>query len=267
MVLLFSFGAACIVLTIVTILSLSRGALPTPHAPSVSGSAEARKASSSILQHAAPDPVAKRARLGDQAALQELEARASASLNAEHWSAIASGRARNRDWAGMLEAYERALEKEPSLTQDRELVGDVRAAVLDSTTSTSALHFAAEKLDQRGADIVYDAWSNAPSGRGGQVDTKTARKLLESSQLRSHASKALLVALELLDARGCNDYKRALPKVISDGDDRCLKTLRRLGHDRGCGLFGLGDCYGCLRGNGALSLSIEAAKGRPSPRF
>ncbi len=81
------------------------------------------------------------------------------------------------------------------------------------------------------------------------------------------ASKALSVALELLDARSCVDYRRVLPNVIRDGDERCLRSLRRLTYDRGCGLFGLGDCYACLRGNNALAQALEAAKSRPSPIF
>jgi hypothetical protein len=200
-------------------------------------------------------------------ALKELEQRPPASLDAEHWSAIARGRARNRDWAGMLDAYEAVLDKEPNLVTDGELIGDIHKAAFEPTMSTGALRFSAERLQEKGADLVYDAWASAASGRGAQVDTKAAKKFLDSAALRSRASKALLVALELSDARGCSDYRRTLPKVISDGDERCLRTLRRLSHDRGCGLFGLGDCYGCLRGNNALSQAVEAAKARPSPEF
>ncbi len=267
MVLLFSFGAAFVVLLVVTILSLSRAASPMGHSSAANGSAGPAASPSPLIRLVAPDPLLKRARLGDSAALHELETRSPGTLDAEHWAAMARGRARNRDWKGMLEAYENALNKEPQLSTDGELIGDTRAAALDPITSTTALQFAAERLEQKGADIVYDAWASAASGRGAQVDTKTAKKLLESSAVRRHASKSLLVALEMLDARGCTEYKRTLPKVISDGDERCLKTLRRLSHDRGCGIFGLGDCYGCLRGNGILSQALEAAKGRPGPSF
>jgi hypothetical protein len=167
----------------------------------------------------------------------------------------------------MLEAYGHALDKAPTLLRDGELISDVRNATVDSATSASALRFAAERLESRGADIIYNAWAGAASGRSMQVDTKVAKKLLDDPQLRKVASRPLAVALELADARGCADYRRALSKVITDGDERCLRTLRRLTYDRGCGLFGLGDCYSCLRGNSALAQAIEAAKSRLSPTF
>ena len=167
----------------------------------------------------------------------------------------------------MLEAYGRALDKAPLLLRDGELLSDVRNAAFDSNTSAAALRFAAERLQARGADLIYDVWAGAASGRSAQADSKLAKKLLDNSQVRGAASRPLSVTLELVDARGCTDYRRVLSKVISDGDDRCLRTLRRLTHDRGCGLFGLGDCYACLRGNNLLSQALEAAKSRPGPSF
>ena len=167
----------------------------------------------------------------------------------------------------MLKAYGQALDKEPSLVRDGDLISDVHNAAAEATVSAAALRFAAERLQTAGAGLIYDAWVGAASGHSLQVDSKIAKKLLEDPNVREAASKPLLVALELMDARGCVDYRRVLPRVISDGDERCLRTLRRLTYDRGCGLFGLGDCYGCLRGSAALSQALEAAKNRPSPAF
>jgi serine/threonine-protein kinase len=229
-------------------------------------------ASASIVQPApkkpsAPDPVLKQARLGDPVALHALESRPFAEMDVEHWTSLARGRARNRQWRGALEAYAHALDRAPALARDGELLSDVRSAASDPEASAPALAFAAEHLKYAGVDIIYDVWSAAASGRGSQTEARAAKKLLDDPQVRAHASKALKTALELNDARGCTEYRRVLPKVTSAGDDRCLRTLRRLSYDRGCGLFGLGDCYACLRGNNALSQAIDAVKNRPGPTF
>lgn len=267
LVLLFSLGACVVALLIVSIVSLVRPYTTATRAAVPSGATSAHRALAPVARPIAPDPLIKRARLGDSVALQELERRSVAALDAEHCSAIARGRARTRNWAGMLEAYGWALDKEPALSSDGELISDVHNATLDASVSAAALRFAAERLKAKGADIVYDALAAAASGRSTQVDSKVAKKLLEDPGLRRTASKALTIALELMDARGCADYRRILPKIASDGDERCLRTLRRLTYDRGCGLFGLADCYGCLRGNATLSQALEAARGRPSPTF
>ena len=250
-----------------SIVSLVRPYTTATRATAPSGATSAHRALLPIARPIAPDPLIKRARLGDSIALQELEKRPVAALDAEHCSAIARGRARTRNWAGMLEAYGWALDKEPALSSDGELISDVHNATLDTSVSAAALRFAAERLKAKGADIVYDALAAAAGGRSTQVDSKVAKKLLEDPGLRRTASKPLAIALELMDAHGCADYRRVLPKIVNDGDERCLRTLRRLTHDRGCGLFGLADCYSCLRGNALLSQALEAARSRPSPTF
>jgi hypothetical protein len=260
-------AVAVVALLFVSIISLVRPFGTPSHTVTSQSASSNHGVAATPKRAAAPDPLLKLARMGDAAALRELETRSPKDLDAEHWAAIARGRARNRNWAGMLEAYSHALDKSPSLLRDEELIGDVRSATVDATSSASALRFAAERLESRGADIIYDAWAGAASGRSLQVDTKIAKKLLDDPQLRKVTSRPLAVALELVDARGCTDYRRALAKVINEGDERCLRTLRRLTYDRGCGLFGLGDCYACLRGNNALAQAIEAAKSRPSPAF
>ena len=260
-------AATVIALLIISVVSLVRPFSANTHSTTAPGTPSIHGVTPAPKRAPAPDPLLKLARMGDAAALRELETRSSTDLDAEHWAAIARGRARSRNWAGMLEAYGHALDKSPSLLRDEELIGDVRSATVDATSSASALRFAAERLASRGADIIYDAWAGAASGRSIQVDTKVAKKLLDDPQLRKLASKPLSVALELVDARGCGDYRRALAKVIIDGDERCLRSLRRVTYDRGCGLFGLGDCYACLRGSNALAQAIEAAKSRPAPAF
>ena len=261
-----------LVMLVVTLLAVSlagwlrpTGNSVTPNASMVAPVTTANRAS--VKKASIPDPLLQQARLGDKVALAALEARPATELDAEQWTAIARGRARNRQWQNALDAYDRALGKAPNLVRDGELLSDIRNAAAAPETSARALNFAAERLKSAGVDIVYDVWSAAASGHGTQNDARAAKKLLDDPQVRAFASKPLKIALELNDARGCADYRRILPKVISGGDDRCLRTLRRLTFDRGCGLFKLGDCYACLRGTNTLSLSIETVKNRPGPAF
>lgn len=261
-----------LVMLVVTLLAVSLAGWlrPTgnPALPSASAVAAITSANRpSVKKASTPDPLLKPARLGDKVALAALEARPASELDAEQWTAIARGRARNRQWSNALEAYEHALTKAPTLIRDGELLSDVRSAAAAPESSAQALSFAAERLKSAGVDIVYDVWAAAASGHGTQNDARSAKKLLDDPQVRALASKPLKVALELNDARGCADYRRILPKVIIGGDDRCLRTLRRLTFDRGCGLFKLGDCYACLRSTNTLSQSIDAVKNRPGPTF
>lgn len=261
-----------LVVMVLTLFSVSvAGWLRPPASPATHNTgalaASTSEAHAAPKKASAPDPLLKQARLGDKAALRALEARPLAEMDTEHWTSLARGRARNRQWLEALQAYANALDRTPALARDGELLSDVRSAVADPEASTQALSFAAERLKSAGVDIIYDAWSAAASGRASQNEARAAKKLLDDPGVRTHASKALKVALELNDARGCADYRRVLPKVASTGDDRCLRALRRLSYDRGCGLFGLADCYACLRSGGALSQAIEAVKNRPGPTF
>jgi serine/threonine-protein kinase len=264
MVLLLSLATMVVTLLVVSVAGWLR---PTAApAASATGTASASSIAPPLKKVAVVDPLLKQARMGDKVALHALETRPATDLDAEHWAALARGRARNRQWSGVLEAYGHALDKAPSLARDGELLSDIRAAA-NTETAAQALSFAAERLQSVGVDIIYDVWASAASGRGTQNDARAAKKLLDDPQVRALASQRLKVALELNDARGCGDYRRVLPRVTTLGDDRCLRTLRRLTYDRGCGLFGLGDCYSCLRGTNSLSQAIEAAKTRPGPTF
>lgn len=264
--LLVSLAVMVLTLLFVSLAGWLRpGAEPTARNVGAGASPAAKSANSGKTN--APDPVLKQARLGDKVALHTLANRPMAEMDAEHWTSLARGRARNRQWADALEAYGHALDKAPALARDGELLSDVRSAASDPEASPQALAFAAERLKAAGLDIIYDVWSAAASGQGTQNDARAAKKLLDDPQIRAHASRALKVTLELNEARGCADYRRVLPKVANIGDDRCLRTLRRLTHDRGCGLFGLRDCYACLRNSGTLPQAIEAVKNRPGPTF
>jgi hypothetical protein len=56
-------------------------------------------------------------------------------------------------------------------------------------------------------------------------------------------------------------------KAAEYGDERALPLLDKFAAGRGCGVFGLGDCWGCLRGNKDLSKARAAVAERKAPSW
>jgi hypothetical protein len=122
----------------------------------------------------------------------------------------------------------------------------------------------ARSLGASGADLLFDVWSS--TGAKTPI-TRGARRWLDTEPVRAAAGPALLVALELREARGCEAVKALLPAVAERGDERCSLPLKRFSEERGCGLFKLEDCFPCLRGDPNLALAVEAVAGRKAPTF
>jgi serine/threonine-protein kinase len=204
---------------------------------------------------------------GDVEALAKLEARSDSLRSAEEWAAIAAGRAQLRQWPAAVAAYDAALRRDPALGSNARTRNDLFSAALDTQASQSALEVAAHRLGPTGADLIYAVIEASLLGRAPKLDRKAARALLDSGVVAPHLSRALALVLRLESARACADFKALLPDVERSGDQRSLRILRKLTHDRGCGLLGLQDCYTCLRGGRALSAALDAAKSRPAPSF
>jgi eukaryotic-like serine/threonine-protein kinase len=204
---------------------------------------------------------------GDPAALQRLEQRSGIDRSAAEWAALGAGRSRAKQWPAAVVAYDRALSLEPKLASHRRTQSDLFQAALDSQASSAALETAAKRLGSTGADLIYAALEASPAGHASKLDRRKAKSLLGADELSAQISPALGAAIKLDAARTCMDYRNLLSEVETNGDQRSYRILRKLTHDRGCGLLGLQDCYACLRGGSALSNAISAAKSRPSPTF
>jgi hypothetical protein len=112
-------------------------------------------------------------------------------------------------------------------------------------------------------DLIYEAWT---ATKERSQATELARRLLYSADLRSKASPALAVALDLRAASTCEDYRSVLPRALTDGDRRSLVPLAKLVSRRGCGSNKTSDCFACLRGPGDdLAATINAVKARRPP--
>jgi hypothetical protein len=204
---------------------------------------------------------------GDRDALAKLTARPEAQRTPSEWRAIGRGNAIVGNTRLALTAYQKAIAADPTLAKDKEIIADVRRAALASATTTVALDLALNNLGSTGADLVFDVWNSTRSSKDDADVNKTAKTYVDGNAIRAKATPALLVALDLSKAKTCGEFKDLLPRVNKDGDSRALPKLKTLKQQRGCGIFGWGDCYGCLRSGSDLADATKAAESRPGPDF
>ena len=239
----------------------------------VSSSSKPNASASGAAQGSAPQPggdaaeLAGRAAKGDRDAITKLAARSESSRSGLEWRALGRGYASTGQLKPSLGAYKKALAAEPGYAKDKEVVADIRRAALDSDTSEAALNLALAGLGATGADLIYDVWSTTRSKADAQEVSRAAKQILDGTAIRSKASPALLVALDLSKAKGCAAAKEVLPRAVESADKRSYSKLKSFSARSGCGFLGLGDCYSCLRTGGDLQDAIKAADDRPAPTF
>ena len=86
-----------------------------------------------------------RARLGDQTALAELEARPEPMRGENEWLALGRGYATLQRLSTSLSAYQKGVLAKPELGRDPKLLADVRRAALDAQTSEAALEIRSQR--------------------------------------------------------------------------------------------------------------------------
>ncbi|MBX3130028.1 MAG: serine/threonine protein kinase [Polyangiaceae bacterium] len=206
-----------------------------------------------------------RAEGGDREALAELQTRPETDRSAKEWRALGRGFSAIGNVKPSLDAYDKALALDASLAKDPAVVKDISAAATASGTAQLALGLAARRLGADGADLVYHLHQSSKS-TDAEVH-KFSKTLLEGESLRAQASPALLVALDLQKARGCQASKPVVSRAAQHADARSLAKLRSFSARRGCGFLGMSDCFSCLRVNKDLSDAIKRAESTPAPKF
>ena len=205
-----------------------------------------------------------KAAAADVDAIKKLEQRPPEQRTAPEWLALARGRIELERYPSALDAYEKALFKDPKLGKDRTLLRHIRQAAGRKDTGLRALGIAEQQLGPEGADILYDVWV---ATRAKTEATSVARALVYGDEVRKKATPALNVVLDLREAQNCEDYKKLLPRVALKGDTRTLRVLQKLKQTHGCGTMAREDCWGCLRKSDELDKTIALVQKRPQPRF
>jgi len=195
--------------------------------------------------------------------LSKLERRPPESLNVRELAVLAN--AHTEALRASAKALRLKVEANPALGKDPALQSELMRLADDPRTSIDALSAMAVLEAPVGADLLYEVWTRT-AVRSDATDL--ARALVYSTDMRSKASPALSVALELRAAESCEQYKAILPNALKDGDRRAVHLLTKLNGKRGCGPKQTEDCYACLRAQGdELKATINAVKSRRPPDY
>jgi eukaryotic-like serine/threonine-protein kinase len=208
---------------------------------------------------------------GDRPALAALEAISPRERRAPEWRALAHGRCALGESQACAVAYRAALLAAPTLKRDPLVLADIRRLAELDVVYEEAMRLSAHHLDAAGVDILYDVWTATRSQKKSDPAlSRRARQFLDDGSVRDHAGPELRIVLDLERAerkRRCKDVPELLKKAIEVADDRAVPLLERFSSSRGCGMLGLGDCWGCLRGNKELDAARNAAARRKGPSF
>ena len=198
-----------------------------------------------------------------QSSIAELEAKPPESLTAQELLRLAAANS-ERQIAAASELRHK-LEQDPALGKDSALQAELQRLAGDQRTARDALAGMAALEAPVGADLLYETWTGTAER---SETTDLARALLYSGEVRSKASPALGVALQLRAAETCEQYRALLPEALKDGDRRSFHLLAKLSSKRGCGPKKSADCFACLRQpSDELTATINAAKSRRAPSY
>ena len=195
--------------------------------------------------------------------LAELERRPASSLSSRELVLLAEGHAEQK--RAQARALFEKIQQNPASGNDSALQSQLLQLAADPATAADALSAMALLEPPFGSDLLYEVWT----GTSVRTDTtELARALLYSTDVRSKASPALAVTLDLRAAETCQQFQAILPKALTDGDRRALHPLTKLSSKRGCGPKKSEDCFACLRGDrDELVATVNAVKSRRAPSF
>lgn len=167
-----------------------------------------------------------------------------------------------------IEMYREAVRLDPHLSEESELLLDVRQAIAARDAVDDGLDFALNSLGSHGADIIYDVYLDHLGEAGMTPVVARAMKLARSDELLENATPALRVALRLQQAKFCGEYRDIIPDAVKYADDRSLLKLEALQNTRGCGSDAMNDCFICLRKDDIdLDGAVAHARSHPAPGF
>jgi hypothetical protein len=225
--------------------------------PSVSASASATPAAPSLL----PGDVAPNEELDRASTVDALRALAEKypkdpRLLTKLAKALSAGKNGLHDAVVMSR---RIFELNPKATTDPELQMIVkRGASGQPATSDLALDIMASSMGSTGPDLLFEI----SLARGVSTNVRTrATDLTRTEAVRKLVTPALRVALDLRDMGGC-ERQKLFADAEKLGDGRSLQYLTPLQSKKGCGLFRLSDCYGCLGNRVALGKAVSAIQAR-----
>lgn len=199
---------------------------------------------------------------------EEVAADEAVSKQANRYFVLGRGFSIIKHFSAAIEMYREAVRLDPHLSEESELLLDVREAIAARDATDEGLDFALSALGAHGADIIYDVYLDYVGEAGMTPVVARAMKLARSEELLKNATPALRVALRLEQAKYCAEYREIIPDAKEHADDRSLQRLSALQLTRGCGSQANKDCFVCLRRDDVdLEGAVERARTHPSPGF
>ncbi len=152
------------------------------------------------------------------------------------------------------------LALDPSAASDVQLRDTIKGAAASREDEAAAFGLLESgKMGAAGADMLYDLAYG--SGTTTQVASR-AKKALGHAEATAKATPALLISLDLREAKTCDAKKELLSRAVSQGDARTLTILESYAKKNGCGFLGLSDCYGCMHKDEELEKATAALRQR-----
>ncbi len=210
----------------------------------------------------APSVLLARARRGESAALDNLEALAPSERTRAQAFAIGQGRLVKA--RADVAALGNKLTEDPTLLEDKQTTRRLIAYGRDDFLAPTALGIMAELPGETGADLLYQTWTGV---RERTEATRLAQALVFSKEVRNNASPALRAVLDLRSTKDCVQMIEVLQRTKKHGDRRAMSVIAKLTLRRGCGPSKRRDCFPCLRKTKDLAGAMRAAQRRAAPRF
>jgi hypothetical protein len=254
---LAAFGSFVAGVALTAALTLERR--ESPAGPG-EGSASARPPAALGASAEAPRPVpdSPAAARTDDKAVSEIQSRAPTERTAADVLVLAEARAARKQ--ARISELGRKLELVPKLGRDKDTVAALKELAYDREVGNVTLRMLADLKSDIGPDLLYVVWTGTPRKTD---STELAEQLLYSKDVRTRASEALSVALDLRVEENCEDMKKVLERAIQHGDRRSLGPIVRLNNKRGCGEKKLDDCWSCLRDSDLVKNAQKEASKRP----
>lgn len=202
----------------------------------------------------------ERAAAGEVQAMDELLALTPEQRSVDQAVALSKGRAVQKHMA--LDLLNETLAK----SVDAEGVKKLMQFAQEGDTARTAIGIAASLSGSKGADLLYEL--SIAKGTAPEM-ALLASQFLSSKSVRSNASPALALVLDLRDATECQARRLILEKAIEIGDKRLVRHIVPLTKKSGCGPKKADDCNPCLRDENQKIIRDALAKSqaRKAPTF
>ena len=194
---------------------------------------------------------------GDPEAIKALEAKKPEERTLEEALDLAKGRE-----AGKLREIaelKRKLTLVPKFAEEKATQSRIRELANDREVATELLGMLASLPEPLGPDQLFGILVRNATKEESQ---KLAGELLLTKDVRTKASPALNVAVDLRNVTECEQAKKLLEQAKQHADKRAVGALMRLEQKRGCGKRELEDCWKCLREGGLLKDTLAEARKR-----